>query len=67
MLEFWYQALRSEKGIRLRTSDRDAVRQRLYKARRDATDQSLDNLSIVFPPEPDELWIIHKGPSHDAP
>lgn len=62
MLEHWYSALRTG-GICLRTSDREAFRQRLYAARRDSADPDLDTLSVVFSPtSTDEVWIIHSQP-----
>ena len=62
MLEHWYNALRSDRGVVLRTTDREALRQKLYAARRDAADEALTPLSIVLSPTAnDEVWIIKKG------
>lgn len=60
MLEYWYQALNAERGVVIRTEDRDAFRQKLYRARAEAADVQLEQLSIVFSPtDTEELWIIH--------
>jgi hypothetical protein len=62
MLEFWYRALAADSGIILVTSDRDALRQRLYAARRASGDADLDGLSLVLSPTDDnQLWIIKNG------
>jgi hypothetical protein len=64
MLEYWYRALRSERGIVVRAvdCDRDAMRQALYRARKEAADIELEALSIVMSPTAnDELWIIHNA------
>lgn len=67
-LEFWYSAYRSRAGICLRVSNPDAVRQKLYAARREACDLDLDNLSVVISPtDSGELWIVwNKAPSDAA-
>jgi len=62
MLEFMYQALRSARGIVLRTTDRDKLRQKLYAARRDAGDADLDAIALVpSPTSEEELWLVKKG------
>jgi hypothetical protein len=67
VLEHWYAALRSPEGIVLRVSDFNAVRQKLYAARKEAMDPELDGLSLVqSPTDPNELWIVKKE-SADGP
>jgi len=63
MLEFLYQALNSNLGIILSTNNPEALRQQLYKARREAQDSTLDSLSIrISPVSPkDEVWIVKDG------
>lgn len=61
-LELWYRALAARIGIIVVTSDRDALRQRLYAARRAAGDPDLDALSLVLSPTDDsQLWIIKRS------
>ena len=65
-LEFWYEALHSRYGIRLRikSGDRTAARDKLYAERRKAEDPALSKISIVVSPfSEDELWLVKK----DAP
>lgn len=62
MLEYLYQALASERGIKLEVSDPERARQRLYAARREAMDTALDVLSVVqSPTDPSHLWIIKRS------
>lgn len=58
-LSYWYQALRDEVGICVRTTDRELFRRRLYQARLKAKDETLETLSIQFSPEdPSQVWIV---------
>jgi hypothetical protein len=58
-----YEALSSPLGKVITTSDREALRQHYYKARREANDPELDVLSFVpSPTNPDELWIVRRAP-----
>lgn len=62
ILEHWYRALHAEIGICLLTDDLERLRQKLYVARRDANDPSLDALSIVTSPiSPNQLWIVKRN------
>lgn len=61
-LEFWYAALRSSSGFRVRISsgDKATAKAKLYKARSEALDERLTSLSITDSPTADnELWIVH--------
>jgi hypothetical protein len=59
LLEYWYDALRSPRGILLEAKDRELARQQLYAARRAANDPDLEGLSIRFSPlDPTHLWIV---------
>ena len=63
VLEHLYAALRSQSGVRLRVTEGTTVQAKaaLYKARKDAMDARLDNLSITdSPTDPQEVWIVHK-------
>jgi hypothetical protein len=67
MLEFLYKALASPFGIVLRTSDVERARQKLYAARREACDESLNALGLTpSPTSPDELWIVKKAPNAET-
>lgn len=63
MLEYLYQALRSDRGvcIRITAGSFDTVRQKLYAARREACDEALADLAFVqSPTAADELWIVRR-------
>lgn len=61
MLEFLYKALRSDKGVVIRTDNFDLTRAQLYKARSEAADKDLDCLSFVqSPTDSSEIWIVRK-------
>lgn len=62
LLEYWYAALAEPVGVVLRTDDRDRLRAKLYAARREAVDEKLSSLSIIFSPTAeDEVWIMHNA------
>jgi len=63
LLELWYDALASDLGIVIKTNDPEALRQQLYKSRREAGDPNLDNLSVrISPTMPrEEVWIVKNG------
>lgn len=62
VLELLYEALNSEFGIIVKTSDPVALKQKLYAARRESGDEAL--LSLTFATSrtsPDtEIWIVRK-------
>lgn len=67
LLEFWYSALRSPKGVVIETDDPERLKQRLYKARTEAYDTDLDGVSIVqSPTTPNQLWLVKKRPDTDG-
>lgn len=67
MLEYWYQAIASEKGIKLETNDILGLQRRLYKARAESADPELANLALVpSPTTSNQLWIIKRGPAQSA-
>lgn len=60
-LEMLYAALASPLGIELRSSNVELLKQRLYRARRNAADPLLDTLQ--FRTRPDNLlWIVKGSP-----
>lgn len=61
-LELWYQAIASDIGVCVETTDRHLMSQRLYAARAAAKDPDLDGVSIVMSPTDDShLWLIKNG------
>lgn len=67
-LEFWYAALREEYGLRLLVSKIEAVRPKLYAARKDANDPALSVLALVVPDQfGNEIWIVRKEITINAP
>jgi hypothetical protein len=63
MIEHWYTALREPVGLCLRSNDRALLRQKLYAARREAKDEALEALSVIFSIEDEtHLWIIKAKP-----
>jgi len=58
LLNYWYQALASPLGIEVVCSNTEAIRARLYEARREAKDTDLDQISISLSPfDPTRLWL----------
>jgi len=67
VLHYWYTALTKDIGIELVCSDAEALRQRLYAARREAQDTDLEQVSIcVSPFDPMRLWLIKRRGNSDA-
>lgn len=59
MIEFLYQALSSRYGIVIHAAPAKLVRQRLYVARREHGDATLDRLQLrLSPTADDEIWIV---------
>lgn len=59
MLHLLYEALASEIGISVSTSDPERAKHQLYAARRKAGDSALDKVSIVVPPfSTNKLWLV---------
>jgi len=53
--EIWQRALLEEIGLAIKCTDRELLRQQLYRSR-------LDGFTIQLPQEPDdEVWICHKS------
>ena len=64
VLHHWYAALSSEHGVELACSDAEAVRLRLYAARREAKDEDLEQIGIAISPfDPTRLWLVRKKPN----
>lgn len=62
-VSYWYSALASEFGVVVWSDNPDALKQRLYAARREAMDPALESLSIVVSPtNPEHLWIVKNAP-----
>jgi len=67
LINFWYRALHSERGIELVCASAESTRAKLYAARREAKDPDLDLISLTISPfDPHKLWLIRKDPT-DAP
>ena len=61
MLEYFYDALTSPRGIFLECEDRYALRQKLYAERRASDDVQLSAISLVFSPlNPRQLWLVKR-------
>lgn len=60
--EIWYEALASEHGIVVKTSDPVGTRQRLYAVRKELGDPDLDQITIAqSPTDPKgELWLVKR-------
>jgi hypothetical protein len=60
-LDLWYQAAASPCGVCVFTTDRDALRQKLYASRAAAADPDLDKLSLVLSPTDEtHVWIVKR-------
>lgn len=62
LLELWRRALRAEKGIgiRISTPEPRLLQVDLYKARQEALEPNLYDLTIQLPGGLQEVWIIRK-------
>jgi len=61
ILNYWYRALHSPRGIEIVCSDVDGARSRLYTARKESRDEELDNISLCQSPfDPMKLWFVKK-------
>lgn len=62
VLELWYEALRRGIGIVIETNDPTDLKNKLYRARRDAGDPDLEKLMILSSPTnpTGEIMIAHK-------
>lgn len=61
LLELWYTAARAKIGIIVATDEPERMRVYLYKARKEAGDPAIADLSVFTSPTlPGELWITHK-------
>lgn len=64
MIELWYEALGSEHGIIIETTDPKRCQARLYAVRRERGDLDLNQISIIVPATPGQLWLVRMP---DAP
>ena len=62
LLELWYTALRTPKGIEVEVTDVVRFRSYMYQARKKAGDERLDQLSLVASPVNPEthVWIAFR-------
>jgi len=60
LLDLWLDALKADIGICIVTDNRGVLRQHLYKARIEADNPDLDNLTMLMPEQDDEIWLVHK-------
>lgn len=58
LLSLWHRAASASLGIRIKTDDPALLRQQLYAAR--GQDGGFQDLSIILPSTPNQLWIVHK-------
>jgi hypothetical protein len=64
ILNYWYRALHSPRGIELICSDVESIRAKLYMARKDAKDDDLKKVAVCLSPfDPMKLWLVKKEPS----
>jgi len=60
LLDLWLAALDAEIGIAIITDNRLLLRQHLYKARVEAKNPRLEDLTMILPEKEDEIWLVHK-------
>ena len=61
LLQLLYDAINAEYGIAVETNDPERLRQKLYPLRKQ--DELFTPLAFVLSPfNPQELWILKKGP-----
>jgi len=67
VLHYWYMALSSPFGVELLCSDAEAVRQRLYKARKEAGDADLEQVAVCMSPfDPQKIWLVRRKPTDET-
>lgn len=68
MIELLYRALETKYGIAIHAVPVETVRQRLYKARSESSDPTLNHLQFrISPVKPEEeIWIVKAIPKTDA-
>ena len=60
LLRYWDQASKQSHGIKIKSSDRNLLRQQLYRAREKEGEGQYRGLSIIFPASDDKaLYIVH--------
>lgn len=63
----WYSALAEPYGLVVETDNPERLKARLYAARADAMDPSLEDISIKTSPfNPSQLWLIKRRPDAEA-
>lgn len=67
LVELWLAALKAETGIAIPTDNRALLRQHLYKARAEANNPELDNITMIMPEQEDEIWLVHKDADNPRP
>jgi len=68
LINFWYRALHSARGIELVCASAESTRAKLYAARREAKDPDLDKIGITISPfDPHKIWLLKKENSDATP
>lgn len=68
LMSYWYRALHAEHGIELVCSNVIAIRDGLYRVRKEAQDEDLSQISInVSPFDPSKLWLVKRKPTDETP
>ena len=66
LLHYWNQASKQPHGIKISSSDRNLLRQQLYRARDKEGEEQYKGLSIIFPASDDKaLYIVHSEQPDD--
>ena len=60
LIELWLAALKAEVGIAIPTDNRALLRSQLYKARAEANNPDLEDITMIMPEQEDEIWLVHK-------
>ena len=66
LVDLWLRALKSEFGLAITTDNRMLLRQHLYRARAESGNADLDQLVMVLPEEPDQIWLVRRENSLGA-
>lgn len=60
LLSLWHRALLASHGICISSPDRQLLREQLYRVRKEAANEELTTLVIIFPADSTQLWIVHR-------
>ena len=58
-MELWQKAKEAKVGLAVKTNNRKALTNQLYEVRKQSGDERLRSISIMFPPNEEEIWLCN--------